>query len=130
MQNEIKKSGQAQEAENKFDSTADLPQEDAAVEDDGSPVLDEEDLEENKISEEEVDDIEWEDEEEDALDEEEDDEEDDEDEEENISRQGIDKAPGEERGKGDKVTNKDLKGKQVDADPSTKAGKPLGSLDY
>lgn len=43
----------------------------------------------------------------------------------NKDRQGVDKAPGEERGKGDKVTNRDLKGKQVDADPSTPEGKPL-----
>ena len=46
----------------------------------------------------------------------------------NKGRQGIDKAPGEERGKGDKVTNKDLKGKQVDEDPSTEEGKPLDTL--
>ena len=48
-----------------------------------------------------------------------------EDEEMSKDQQGVDKAPGEERGKGEKVTNKDLKGKQVDADPSTKKGKPL-----
>jgi hypothetical protein len=43
----------------------------------------------------------------------------------NREKQGVDKKPGEERGKGDKVTEKDLKGKQVDADPSTEEGKPL-----
>ncbi|HEY8897087.1 MAG TPA: hypothetical protein VIM79_19825 [Niastella sp.] len=43
----------------------------------------------------------------------------------NRDKQAVDKKPGEERGKGDKVTEKDLKGKQVDADPSTEEGKPL-----
>ena len=43
----------------------------------------------------------------------------------NREKQAVDKKPGEERGKGDKVTEKDLKGKQVDADPSTEEGKPL-----
>lgn len=43
----------------------------------------------------------------------------------NRSRQGIDKDPKQEKGKGDKVTSKELKGKQVDADPSTEEGKPL-----
>jgi hypothetical protein len=43
----------------------------------------------------------------------------------NKDQQAVDKRPGEERGKGEKVTNNDLKGKQVDADPSTKEGKPL-----
>jgi hypothetical protein len=114
MHDQIKKSGKAKAAEDKFDRTPDLPQEESAMEDDGSPVLDDQDLEENNISpeevsEEELDAIEW----------------DDDDEEENTSEQGIDKAPGEEKGKGDKVTNKDLKGKQVDADPSAKEGKPL-----
>jgi hypothetical protein len=40
-------------------------------------------------------------------------------------QQAVDKKPGEERGKGDKMTEKDLKGKQVDADPSAEEGKPL-----
>ncbi|HEY1199421.1 MAG TPA: hypothetical protein VGE79_00495 [Niastella sp.] len=43
----------------------------------------------------------------------------------NKDQQAVDKKPGEERGKGDMVTNKDLKGKQVDADPSKEEGKPL-----
>jgi len=43
----------------------------------------------------------------------------------NRDKQAVDKKPGEDRGKGDKVTEKDLKGKQVDADPSTEEGKPL-----
>jgi len=43
----------------------------------------------------------------------------------NKSLQGVDKAPGEESGKGEKVTLNDLKGKQVDEDPSTETGKPL-----
>lgn len=47
------------------------------------------------------------------------------DEEMNKQKQAVDKKPGEEREKGDKVTEKDLKGKQVDADPSTEEGKPL-----
>ena len=33
----------------------------------------------------------------------------------NKMQQGVDKAPGEERNKAEKVTKKDLKGKQVDA---------------
>lgn len=118
MHDQIKKSGKAEAAKNKFDRTPDLPQEESALENDESGVLDDQDLEENnisaeEISEEEVDAIEW----------------DDDDEEENRSKQGIDKAPGEEKGKGDKITNKvtnnDLKGKQVDEDPSTPEGKPL-----
>jgi hypothetical protein len=36
----------------------------------------------------------------------------------NQSRQAVDKAPGEEKRKGEKLTEKDLKGKKVDADPS------------
>lgn len=38
----------------------------------------------------------------------------------NRQQQGVDKSPGEERGKGEKVTKEDLKGKKVDADPSKK----------
>ena len=39
--------------------------------------------------------------------------------------QGVDKAPGEEKNKGEKVTTKDLKGKKVDADPSKKEDQPI-----
>jgi hypothetical protein len=42
----------------------------------------------------------------------------------NQSRQAVDKAPGEERGKGEKLTKKDLKGKKPDADPSQQADRP------
>ena len=35
----------------------------------------------------------------------------------NQDLEGNDKAPGEEAGKGEEVTNEDLKGKKVDADP-------------
>jgi len=38
----------------------------------------------------------------------------------NNDRQDIDKAPGEERGKAEKVTKEDLKNKKVDADLSNK----------
>lgn len=47
------------------------------------------------------------------------------DEKKNKDQQAVDKKPGEEKGKGEKVTDKDLKGKQVDADPSKEEGKPL-----
>lgn len=47
------------------------------------------------------------------------------DEKKNKDQQAVDKKLGEERGKGEMVTNKDLKGKQVDADPSKEEGKPL-----
>lgn len=43
----------------------------------------------------------------------------------NSDRQGIDKDPKEEKGKQEQVTEKDLKGKKVDADPSTEDGKPV-----
>jgi hypothetical protein len=36
----------------------------------------------------------------------------------NYDLEGNDKAPGEESGKGEQVTNDDLKGKKVDADPA------------
>ena len=39
----------------------------------------------------------------------------------NQSRQAVDKAPGEEKGKGEKLTEKDLKGKKIDRDPSQQA---------
>lgn len=44
---------------------------------------------------------------------------------ENRNKQGVDKMPEQEKGKGDQVTNKSLKGKQVDEDPETEEGKPL-----
>ena len=83
---------------------------DTDMEDDTTPELDENDLEENDITEEEADNVEWEAESGP-----------------NAEQQGVDKAPGEERGKTNKLTNKDLKGKQVDADPSTEQGKPLSN---
>ncbi len=43
--------------------------------------------------------------------------------------QGVDKDPKEEKGKGEKVTPNDLKGKKVDADPSKKEDQPLESND-
>jgi len=43
----------------------------------------------------------------------------------NEDLQGNDKAPGEEKGLGEKVTNTDLKGKIVDADPSQEEDKPV-----
>jgi hypothetical protein len=36
----------------------------------------------------------------------------------NADKQGVDKEPGEEKGKAEKVTPEDLKGKKVDADPA------------
>ena len=39
--------------------------------------------------------------------------------------QGVDKAPGEESGHGEQVTNADLKGKKVDGDPNDKKDQPL-----
>ncbi|GAO45495.1 hypothetical protein [Flavihumibacter petaseus] len=46
----------------------------------------------------------------------------------NADLEGVDKAPGEERGKAEKVTLNDLKGKQVDEDPESEEGKPLDTL--
>jgi hypothetical protein len=43
----------------------------------------------------------------------------------NTGLEGVDKAPGEEKGKAEKVTNNDLKGKKVDADPVKESDKPL-----
>lgn len=43
----------------------------------------------------------------------------------NANKQDIDKAPGEERGKAEKVTTRDLKGKKVDADPEKKEDQPV-----
>ena len=42
----------------------------------------------------------------------------------NRQQQGVDKAPGKESGKGEKVANTDLKGKKVDADPERESDKP------
>jgi hypothetical protein len=42
----------------------------------------------------------------------------------NRQQQAVDKAPGEERGKGEKVKKEDLKGKKIDADPSQEGGRP------
>jgi len=39
--------------------------------------------------------------------------------------EGVDKAPGEEKNKGEKVTTRDLKGKKVDADPTKKEDQPV-----
>ena len=47
------------------------------------------------------------------------------DEELNADWQGVDKDPQEERGKKEKVTKEDLKGKKVDADPAKESDKPL-----
>ena len=38
--------------------------------------------------------------------------------------QGVDKAPGEEQGKGEQVTKEDLKGKKVDRDISDPKDEP------
>jgi hypothetical protein len=46
-------------------------------------------------------------------------------EEDNSNWQGVDKAPGEEQGKKEKVTRDDLKGKKIDGDPSKESDKPL-----
>lgn len=43
----------------------------------------------------------------------------------NTDQQGVDKAPGEEKGKAEKVTSTDLKGKKVDADPSRESDQPV-----
>jgi hypothetical protein len=45
----------------------------------------------------------------------------------NKDQQAVDKSPGEERGKGEKVSNKDLKGKKVDADLSQQKDRPGNS---
>ena len=39
--------------------------------------------------------------------------------------EGVDKAPGEEHGKKEKVTPADLKGKKVDGDPVKEEDQPL-----
>lgn len=43
----------------------------------------------------------------------------------NADRQGIDQMPDKEKGKKEKVTPDDLKGKKVDADPEKESDKPL-----
>jgi hypothetical protein len=43
-------------------------------------------------------------------------------------QQAVDKAPGEERGKGEQVTTNDLKGKKVDADPEDPYEQPIRQL--
>ena len=43
----------------------------------------------------------------------------------NSDFEGVDKAPGEEKGKKEKVPTRDLKGKKVDADPGKESDKPL-----
>ena len=43
----------------------------------------------------------------------------------NADWEGVDKAPGEEKGKKEKVTTKDLKGKKIDADPEKESDKPV-----
>ena len=44
----------------------------------------------------------------------------------NKDQQGVDKAPGEEQGKGEQVSNDDLKGKKVDRDPADPQDAPIG----
>ena len=46
----------------------------------------------------------------------------------NKQLEGNDKAPGEERGKGEQVTIDDLKGKKVDADPEHVYEQPIRQL--
>ena len=43
----------------------------------------------------------------------------------NSDWQGVDKAPGEEKGKKEKVAKNDLKGKKGDGDPTQKEDQPL-----
>lgn len=43
----------------------------------------------------------------------------------NEQQQGVDKVPGQEKGKKEKVTTNDLKGKKVDADPDRESDKPV-----
>lgn len=109
MQHQKKKPGKEEKASNELNRTpGDDRQSGNELFVDASQRLDEEDVKENDITGPEDDAREWEN-----------------DEEESRNRQGVDKAPGEEQGKGDKVTNKNLKGKQVDADPSKEEGKPM-----
>jgi hypothetical protein len=43
----------------------------------------------------------------------------------NADLEGNDKLPGEEQGKSEMVTNRDLKGKKVDANPELDSDKPV-----
>lgn len=43
----------------------------------------------------------------------------------NADWQGVDKDPAEEKGKKEKVTIKDLKGKKVDGDPEKESDQPV-----
>jgi hypothetical protein len=43
----------------------------------------------------------------------------------NTNWQGVDKAPGDEKEKKDKLTMTDLKGKKVDADPEKESDQPV-----
>ena len=43
----------------------------------------------------------------------------------NADWQGVDKDPADEKGKKEKVTITDLKGKKVDADPEKESDKPV-----
>jgi len=43
-------------------------------------------------------------------------------------QQAVDKAPGEEKGQGEQVSNEDLKGKQVDRDPGDLEEQPIRQL--
>jgi hypothetical protein len=43
----------------------------------------------------------------------------------NKNKQGVDKAPGEEQGKKEQVTDEDLKGKKVDRDITDPKDEPL-----
>jgi hypothetical protein len=43
----------------------------------------------------------------------------------NSSWQGVDKAPGEEKGKKEKLKMTDLKGKKVDGDPELESDQPV-----
>ena len=46
----------------------------------------------------------------------------------NKTKEDNDKAPGEERGKGELVTPENLKGKKVDANPADETDKPIDIL--
>jgi len=46
----------------------------------------------------------------------------------NADWQGVDTDPSEEKGKKEKVTTKDLKGKKVDADPEQPFEQPIRQL--
>ena len=41
----------------------------------------------------------------------------------NREQQAVDKAPGEQKDKGEKASQDDLKGKKIDADPSQERGR-------